>query len=90
MKDISHNLELATPMFLYFIKNINKELAKCIQYRGVELDNDNIIFNFKSSQNTLSFKVYGGINVNNAYECLKSKTNHIYNYFKILKDESIS
>lgn len=85
MGDISHNLEVAKPNFLYFIKNMNQELSQWIQYNGVDEDGSKIFFKFKSSQNSLNFKVYGGVNVSNIYELLSGKSNEIYNYFKMLK-----
>jgi len=89
VNNINHNLEVAKPMFLYFIKNMNKELSQWIQYNGVDVDGSKIFFNFKSSQNSLNFKVYAGVNINNIYEFLRSKSNEIYEYFKKLKYENI-
>lgn len=89
MKDISHNLEVAKPRFLYFIKNMSPELSQWIQYNGVEIDGSKIFFKFKSSQNSLSFKVYGGVNVNDVYYLLNGKSNEIYEYFRNLKYENI-
>jgi hypothetical protein len=85
MRDINHNLEVAKPNFLYFTKNMNQELSQWIQYNGVEKDGSKIFFKFKSSQNSLNFKVYGGVDVNNTYELLSGKSNEIYEYFKKLK-----
>jgi len=84
-RDINHNLEVAKPNFLYFTKNMNQELSQWVQYNGVEQDGSKIFFKFKSSQNSLNFKVYGGVNVNNIYELLMGKSNEIYDYFKKLK-----
>ena len=88
MKDINHNLEVAKPNFLYFIKNMDKELSQWIQYNGVEIDGSKIFFKFKSSQNSLNFKVYGGVNKNNIYYLLRGKSNEIYDFFKKLKYEN--
>jgi len=85
IRDINHNLEVAKPNFLYFTKNMNQELSQWIQYNGVEKDGSKIFFKFKSSQNSLNFKVYGGVDVNNIYELLSGKSNEIYEYFKKLK-----
>jgi hypothetical protein len=89
VKDISYNLEVAKPNFLYFIKNINKELSQWIQYSGVGLDGTKIFFKFKSSQNSLKFEVFGGLDANGAYENLSGKSNEIYDYFKKVKYENI-
>lgn len=86
---IAHNLEIAKPNFLYFIVNINKEIAQWIQYKGVEVKDDQLFFCFKSSQNSLSFKVYAGVNVNDIFYLLQSKSNEIYEYFKQLKYQNI-
>lgn len=89
MKDINYNLEIAKPNFLYFIKNMDKELSQWIQYNGVEVDGSDIFFKFKSSQNSLNFKIYGGVNINEIYYLLSGKTNEIYNFFKKLKYENL-
>lgn len=88
-KEISHNLNVAKPNFLYFIKNMDKELSQWIQYSGVEIDGSKIFFKFKSSQNSLNFKVYGGVNINDIYHLLSGKSNEIYDFFKRLKYENI-
>ena len=88
MKDINHNLEVAKPKYLYFIKNMDKELSQWIQYNGVEIDGSKIFFKFKSSQNSLNFKVYGGVNINDIYHLLSGKSNEIYDFFKKLKYEN--
>ena len=85
MEHINHNLEVAKPNFLYFIKNMDEELYRWIQYNGVEIDGSRIFFKFKSSQNSLSFKVYAGVNIGDIYYLLNGKTNEIYNFFKKLK-----
>lgn len=86
---ILHHLDLATPNFLYFIKNIKNELSVYIQYAGVENDNGKLYFKFKSSQNSLNFKIYAGENTNNNYYILKAKTNEIYCFFRNLKNDTI-
>lgn len=89
MKDIIHNLEVAKPRFLYFIKNMDKELAQWIQYNGVEVEGSSIYFKFKSSQSSLNFKVYGGVDVDNIYYLLGGRTTEVYDFFKELKYENI-
>jgi hypothetical protein len=88
--EISHNLEVAKPNFLYFINNMNPELARWVQYSGIETEGSRIIFNFKSSQNSLNFSIYGGVNTNQIDQILRSKSNDIYNYFRNLKNETIN
>lgn len=89
MKNISHNLTVAKPNFLYFIKNMDKELFQWLQYNGVELEGSQIYFKFKSSQNSLSFKVYAGVNVNDTYHLLRGKTIEVYDFFAKLKHEML-
>ena len=86
---IIYHLDLAKPNFLYFIKNINNEISQYIQYIGLENDNGKIYFKFKSSQNSLNFKIYAGQDINNSYYILKSKTNEIYHFFRKLKNDTI-
>jgi hypothetical protein len=88
-KAIQHNLNVAKPSFISFIKNMNPELSRWIQYCGVEDENGSIIFKFKSSQNSLRFEVYGGVSVNNVFELLRGNSNEIYDFFKELKYEHI-
>lgn len=85
MTDLQHSLELAKPGFLFFIKNMNPELCQYIQYNGIERKGDDLFFTFKSSENSLNFKVYAGENINNSYRKLKGKTNEIYDFFKMVK-----
>jgi hypothetical protein len=87
MKNISYNLDLVTPIFIDFIKNINMEFSQWIKYNGVELENDTIYFKFKSSQNSLNFKIYGGLNNDNIYYLLKGKTTLIYTHFENVKNQ---
>lgn len=87
---IQHNLDVAKPMFLDFISNIKPEMARWIQYVGVEDDKGRIIFKFKSSQNSLRFDVYGGVSINNIFELLMGSSNEIYDYFKKLKYDQLS
>jgi hypothetical protein len=88
--DISHNLEVAKPSFIFFIKNMNEELSKWIQYNGVETEGSRIMFKFKSSQNSLNFKIYGGVNISDIYDILQVNTNKIYDYFKEVKYDEIA
>jgi hypothetical protein len=89
MGNISYNLDLVTPIFIDFIKNINMEFSQWIQYNGIELENDTIYFKFKSSQNSLNFKVYGGLNNDNIYYLLKGKTSLIFNHFENVKNQNL-
>lgn len=90
MKKIDYHLEVSKPMFLYFIKNMGSELSEWIQYKGAEIDGDQIYFIFKSSQNSLSFKIYAGLNTNDVFYLLRGKTNEISRFFKKLKYENIN
>jgi hypothetical protein len=89
MEDIQHNLRVAKPIFLYFIKNMDKEISQWIQYNGVESNGGKIFFKFKSSQNSLSFKVFAGISKDYIYSILDVNSNEIYQYFKELKYNNI-
>ena len=83
---IQYNLEVAKPKFLYFIHNLNYELRQWIQYNGLTVEGNKLYFKFKSSENSLSFKVYAGVNVGNIEFILDARTNEIYEYFKQLKN----
>ena len=87
--NIEHNLEVAKPSFIYIVTNIKTELAQWIQYNGVETNGSQIYFKFKSSQISLTFKVYAGVNINDTYYHLRGHSNDIYNYFRELKHQHI-
>lgn len=89
-KLIKHNLELSKPIFEFFIKNMNSELSQWIQYRGFEIEGSRILFNFKSSQNSLNFQVYAGVNIGDIEFLLRCKSDYISRYFKKLKLEIIN
>jgi len=90
MQKIEYYLQISEPMFLFFIKNMGSELSQWIQYKGAEIEGDKIYFNFKSSQNSLSFKIYAGLNTNNSFYLLKGKTIEISNFFSKLKNDNIN
>ncbi len=87
--DIGHNLRVASPAFLRFITNMDSSLSRWIQYRGVENDRGSLYFLFKSSQNSLNFKVYAGVNIHDIYDRLDIRFNDIYHYFRDLKYANI-
>jgi hypothetical protein len=62
IKDIQHNLDMATPIFKHYLKNIHWELAQYIYLEKAEIDGDDVWFYFKSSGLPLSFHIYGGKN----------------------------
>lgn len=88
-KDIQHNLEIAKPLFQYFIKNMNSELSQWIQYAGVEIKPGHLYFRFKSSNNSLNFTVYAGVNINDIGLLLRAQSNYIYDFFDSLIKEQI-
>jgi hypothetical protein len=89
-KAIQHNLNVAKPSFLSFIKNIHPDMARWIQYAGVEDEKGSIIFKFKSSQNSLRFEVYGGVSINDVFELLRGSSDEIYDYFRNLKYDHLN
>ncbi len=86
MEKIDTNINIAQKEFIDITKNLTKECLYYIQFKGVILENDFIYFNFKSSQNSINFKVYGGVNINDIYLTLKGKTNYIYTFFEQIKN----
>jgi hypothetical protein len=86
---ISHNLDVADPRFLYFIKNMNYDLACWIQYVGFENDNGRLYFKFKSSQESLRFEIFAGICVNDVESDLSISFNEIYEHYRKLKYDNI-
>lgn len=87
--DIQHNLKVAEPIFLDFISNMSPELARWIQYDGWETDGHSVYFKFKSSQNSLNFKVYAGVDIGDIQFLLNASSNNIYEYFRKLKYDNI-
>ena len=89
LRDIRHNLKVAEPSFLTFIKGMDKSLSKWIQYNGVREENSKLFFMFKSSNSSIMFEVYAGVNVNDIFYLLRSNSNAIYDYFRELKYSNI-
>lgn len=86
MEKIDTNINIAKTEFINITKNLTKECLYYIQFRGVILKNDNVYFNFKSSQNSINFKIYAGVNINDIYFTLKGKTDYIYTFFEQIKN----
>jgi hypothetical protein len=92
IEDIRHNLEVAKPGFMYFALNMDKDLLRWVQYVGLEADASRLFFYFESSQNSLnsiSFRVYAGVNINDTFDLLTMYSNEIYVYFKALKQSIV-
>lgn len=86
IKKINTNLEIAKTEFIHISKNFKTDALYYIQYRGAVLIDSNIYFNFKSSNNSINFKVYAGVDVNDCFLSIKSKTNYIFNFFEDIKN----
>jgi hypothetical protein len=83
---IQHNINVAKPSFERFIKFMHPELSRWIQYCGFEIvDENKTMFIFRSSSDSLEFKVYAGIAMPDIEFDLRSGHNDIYEYFRTLK-----
>ena len=78
---------VAKPTYLAFLKAINPSEFQWIQYVGLEVNPRGLFFKFKSSQNSLSFTTYAGVNINDTEELLMGRSDEVYEYFKALKLE---
>ena len=88
---IEHNVDLARPYFLEYCKQLAPGALKWIQYKGYEVEKGKIYFLFKSSQNSLRFKVGAGLLLNPEYEYyFRGNSAKLYEYFKSLKTEYLS
>lgn len=82
---LQFSLDIAKPAFIRMMKDLNPKAGRWIQYQGHELENDKVYFLFKSSQNSLSFKVCGGLMITESY----IPYDEVYQYFKELKQPYI-
>lgn len=68
-----------------FLQAIDKSMFRWVQYVGLEVEDRGLFFKFKSSQNSLSFSVYAGVNVGDTSFLLQGRTDEIYEHFKAIK-----
>ena len=87
MRSIEHNLKVAKPTYLTFLKAIDPAMFRWVQYVGLEASDRGLFFKFKSSQNSLSFTTYAGVNVGDTSFLLLGRSDEIYKYFKAIKIE---
>lgn len=85
LSHLQYNLEVAKPAFIRMMKELNPKAGRWIQYVGHEIKGNTIFFKFKSSQNSMSFEVYGGYIAVEAYIPYAE----IYQYFKEVKQPYI-
>ena len=85
MESLDTYLKGAEKQFRTFIKAIDPSISRWIQYRGFEVEGSYIVFVFKSSQNSLTFKVRSGVKVGDIEFILHMHSNMIYLYFRGLK-----
>jgi hypothetical protein len=85
LDSIRYNLDCATPAFIRMLKELNPKAGRWIQYAGYEMKGSTIYFKFQSSQNSLSFVVFGGfmgVETHIPYS-------EVYEFFKALKQPYI-
>jgi hypothetical protein len=86
-KRIQHNLDCALNGFISMISKMDIELSRWIQYQGIEKNGSYIVFKFKSSQNSLSFSVYGGVSIGDVEYKIEGNYDLVYNFFRTKKYE---
>jgi hypothetical protein len=84
---IQHNLDVALVGFISMISRMDIELSRWVQYQGIEKNGSNILFKFKSSQNSLSFSVYGGVSIGDIEYKIEGNYDLVYNFFRTKKYE---
>jgi len=62
IKKIQTNLDMAKPMFEFYLKNINWEIAQWLYLEKAIIKDHRIWFYFKSSSISMEFRIYGGSN----------------------------
>ena len=82
--DISQNLAIVKPSFMYVIENMTYDMAQWIQYQGVYAKGARLYFKFKSTSNSLRFDVPAGFNINNIIYSMKGRTHEIAQHFNLL------
>lgn len=88
--NLEHYLNVSEKGFLFFIDNMNKELAQWMQYKRPIFERSHVFFEFKSSQNSLSFKVYAGIAMPSDVGMIKGNLINIDDFFERLLIEKYS
>ena len=90
LQSIQYHLDVAKPLFIRVMRDeIQPKAGRWIQYQGYEIIGDTVYFRFKSSQNSLSFLVYGGLMNPNLEGDISFLYSEIYEYFKALKQPYI-
>lgn len=84
IKEVQHNIDMATPMFNHYLKNMSWELAQWIYLEKVAIEGDDVFFYFKRSGLNLSFFIYGGKN-QTTYKSYSTYYDEFYLYFQRLK-----
>jgi hypothetical protein len=84
---IQHNLDVALVGFISMISKMDIELSRWVQYKGIEVEGSRILFKFKSSQNSLSFSVYGGVVIGDVEYKIDGNYDLVYNFFRTKKYE---
>jgi hypothetical protein len=65
LQKIQTNLDVATPMFQFYLKNISWDIAQWLYLEKTIIEQHEIWFHFTCSSIPLQFRVYGGVNVHN-------------------------
>lgn len=83
-KNIQTNLDVAKPMFEFYLSNINWDIAQWLYLEKAVIHEHEIWFYFKSSSVSLEFRVYGGVNVQDL-KSLSAYYDEAYLYFQRIK-----
>ena len=84
LKDVQYNIDMATPQFNHYLKNISWEFAQWIYLEKAVIEGDDIWFYFKSSGIPLSFHIYTGRN-QTTFKSLSTYYDELYLHFQRVK-----
>jgi hypothetical protein len=84
IKDLQQNIDMATPMFNHYLKNMSWELAQWIYLEKSVIEGDDVWFYFRSSGIPVSFHIYAGKN-QTYYKSLSTYYDELHLYFQRVK-----
>ncbi len=83
--NISPYIELAKPVYEFYIKNLSKDFSTYIKYNGIELEGSRIYFKFNSTGYNFNFCIEAGFDIDGSYYKLKTRSSDIFQEFEKIK-----
>lgn len=81
--NITPYIELAKPVYEFYIKNLSKDFSTYIKYNGIELEGSRIYFKFNSTGYSFNFSIEAGFDIDGSYYKLKARSSDIFREFGV-------